>query len=612
MSLRSSAGGPFLFLPTMWFPDLTAEGTDERTAFVVLAWAELFGERTPDTYKVRLNDTLSLVTELAEVSRHAAVDSRWASHLVHVVEELKAEAKTDPILALHYPHLQYAVESLDKGIGQERAARFAEVAVAELRDYGSRVGDHFRQSLAGLPKAKENVLTVVRKLATRAVQQGLTPDECRQYVDETSLTLSPADAGAQIIDRMNSPRQPWTCIVGIVGETADVATLIYGTKFKQLPNRRKPLGHIGTEFLEKVGESFLAVAEVEARSPTDALQSALGPLRLVLDVANFNHRSAPFRLAPFVYLESGGGQRVVALDSGPYGGLEPQRDATDSAAGMQRDGVLARLPERIVTALEQHSVAHASSDPKVRFVNLWVALETLVGHERDASIIDHILRSVVPMIAHRRVHKIITYLAISMHEFGFCDTVADTTGWFRRSTRHQVRRDELLLALTGAAGAPVHDELAKLTAGQPLLCNRLYTVHRTVVSPAELARALSESKKRTEWQLRRIYRARNLLVHAGSPVALLPHLTANLEYYYSLILSRLLHDLARNANWSIEASFEHRRIQFEYLHSKLERDPCGVTVSDVLQQGAGPLGGTQLWPTPAGAPPGNNALLPGT
>lgn len=594
----------------MWFPDLTAAGADEGTAFVVLAWAELFGERTPDTYKVRLNDTLSLVTELAEVSHHAAADSRWVTHLTHVVEELKSEAKTDPVLALHYPHLQHAIASLDKGLGHERAARFAAVAAADLRDYGRRVADHFRESLVGLPKAKEKALTAVRKLATRAVQQGLTPEECRQYVDETSLTLSPADAGAQIIDRMNSPSKPWTCIVGIMGETGDVATLIYGTKFGQLPNRRKPLGHGGTEFLGRMGDAFLAVAEVEARGPADALQSVLGSLRLVLDVANFNHRSAPFRLAPFVYLESGGMQRIVTLDSGPYGGLEPQRDATDSAARMQRDGVLARLPDRIVTALEQHSVAHASSDPKVRFINLWVALETLVGHERDASIIDHILRSVVPLIVHRRAHKIITYLAISLHEFGFCHTVADTTGWFKRSTRGEVRRDELLLALTGAAGAPVHDELARVTVGHPLLCYRLYTIHRTVASPSELKQALSESRRRTEWQLRRIYRARNLLVHAGSPVSLLPHLTANLEYYYSLILARLLHDFARNDDWSIESSFEHRRIQFEYLLSRLEREPSLVTVGDVLQQGSGPLGGRQLWPSPVGAPPVAGAAPP--
>lgn len=199
----------------------------------------------------------------------------------------------------------------------------------------------------------------------------------------------------------------------------------------------------------------------------------------------------------------------------------------------QRDGALARLPDRILTALEQHSLAHTSSDPKVRFVNLWVALETLIGHARGESVIDHMVSSVVPLIIHRRLHKVITYLAISLHEFGFCNSVPDTTGWFRHSNSYEVKREELLLALTGAAGARVHDELAALTATHPLLCNRLFTAHKAVATPASLAQALRASEKRTEWQLRRIYRARNLLVHAGVSLPVLPHLMANLEYYYS-------------------------------------------------------------------------------
>ena len=276
--------------------------------------------------------------------------------------------------------------------------------------------------------------------------------------------------------------------------------------------------------------------------------------------------------------------------------MEPQRNATRSAARAQRDGALSRLPDRILTALEQHSLAHTSSDPKVRFVNLWVALETLIGHARGESVIDHMVSSVVPLIIHRRLHKVITYLAISLHEFGFCNSVPDTTGWFRNSNSYEVKREELLLALTGAAGARVHDELAALTATHPLLCNRLFTAHKAVATPASLAQALRASEKRTEWQLRRIYRARNLLVHAGVSLPVLPHLMANVEYYYSLILARLLHDFYRNESWTITKSFEYRRIMFGFLLRLLDGEPAKVKVKDVLQLNSGPLGEEPLWP----------------
>jgi hypothetical protein len=580
----------------MWFPDLTRTGVNRDTAFVALAWAELFGDRTPDTYQIKLNDTLSLVVELGEVAEQAAADQRWVGHLPYVIDELKAEADADPILNSHFPHLSYAINQLDRGASHARVRRLVAVSHSELHEYGPRVADYFRESIRLLPREKERALDAIRRLATRSLQQGSTPDECRRCVDESSLLLSPDEAGQQILDRLVERQQPWVCIIGVAGDPADVETLINGTGFKPLPNKRKPLGKLGTEFIEKAGGGFLAVCDLEASGYAEAMQKALQPLRTVLDVANFNHRSAPFRIIPTAYLESEGNQYVVALDSHPYGGLEPQRNATRSAARAQRDGALSRLPDRILTALEQHSLAHTSSDPKVRFVNLWVALETLIGHARGESVIDHMVSSVVPLIIHRRLHKVITYLAISLHEFGFCNSVPDTTGWFRNSNSYEVKREELLLALTGAAGARVHDELAALTATHPLLCNRLFTAHKAVATPASLAQALRASEKRTEWQLRRIYRARNLLVHAGVSLPVLPHLMANLEYYYSLILARLLHDFYRNESWTITKSFEYRRIMFGFLLRLLDGEPAKVKVKDVLQLNSGPLGEEPLWP----------------
>jgi len=150
---------------------------------------------------------------------------------------------------------------------------------------------------------------------------------------------------------------------------------------------------------------------------------------------------------------------------------------------MQRQGILERLPDRILTYLDQHSVAPASTDPKVKSVNLWVALETLVGHDQESRIIETVVRSIVLHVVHRRVNKIITYPAICLHQYGFCGEIPDETGWFRNSGAWRVRSDELLLALAGAAGPDVPAKLAALTARHPLLCNRLFAVHTSVKDP---------------------------------------------------------------------------------------------------------------------------------
>jgi hypothetical protein len=278
-------------------------------------------------------------------------------------------------------------------------------------------------------------------------------------------------------------------------------------------------------------------------------------------------------------------------------GISPQNQAIDNAIKYQKNNLLNKLPKRIITSLEQHSVAHSSTDGKQRFVNLWVALETLVGPNHKGSIIDHIVNSINPLIIHRRINNIIKYLAICLYRFGFCDKYPDTTGWFNRSKKGNIRRDELLLAMTDGADVPdVASKLCGITASHPLLVNRISRVYAQLSDSNKLISSLNNSSLRSEWQLRRIYRTRNILVHSGFEMKHLTQLTSHLEYYYSLTLSRILHDFSIYPNWSIEKSFEYRRHMFEYLEECLKNKT--VTVTNMLQPGNDYLGDKPLWKIP--------------
>ena len=74
---------------------------------------------------------------------------------------------------------------------------------------------------------------------------------------------------------------------------------------------------------------------------------------------------------------------------------------------------------------------------------------------------------------------VIKYLAISLNQFGFCNTIPDPTGWFKNSKKGNIRRDELLLAMTNGADIPkVAEDLCTITGNHPLLCNRIWRVFR--------------------------------------------------------------------------------------------------------------------------------------
>lgn len=582
----------------MWFPDLNTAGIDETTKFFLLAWEELFGKTTSTTYTPRQNDTLSLINELGILAEQGEKDERLAYHLVYVIDELQEFIKNDPVLGIKYPHFKYALQNLDRKEKPTVIRRLSAAIGAGLKDYENSVFEHFLETISTVKSnEKDKILTATRLVATRAVQRGLISEECRLTDAQSMLLLSPQDAGEKLLEQIRQEDADWDCILCIEGGSySEIESLIYGTGFEKLPASLKPFGKDGTNFLENYKDFFKANSTVKAKNYIEAFQKAFSPLKRVLDVANFKHRSAPFKVLPSICLRSGRDQRFFDLDVGAYSGIEAQNHATQSAVKMQRAGVLERLPDRIITTLEQHSVAHATTDPKVRFVNLWFALETLVRYNRHHAIIEEVVNNITPLIAHRRINKVIKYLAICLHNYGFCDSIPNSTGWFDKSDSKDIHRNELLLALTGKAGRPVLAELLKITASHSLLCNRLFTVYCFLNDSNKLIKELEKSYERTLWQIQRIYRARNVLVHTGGKVNLLSKLTMDLEHYYSVTMARILYDFEQNDNnWSIEKSFDSHKLMYEYFIDTLKDFPDKITVANALNRAANALDDQPLW-----------------
>lgn len=584
----------------MWFPDLTGKTINQDSAFISYVWAEFFGFGTPINYTPRLQDTLSLVEELENVAQKAEVDSKWQKNLPYIIAELKQVAESDAIIINRYPFFQFSITKLPSPDNVSQVRKVAEVLKIQLLDYENNVYEHLLEAIKLLPKSKGGVLKALKQLATRAIQNGFIREELGSLVSEDSFEQSSADVANRIISYIKpKTASSWTCIICIEGNPSEIEALVTSVGYQRMPGKEKPIGIIGKKYQKYIkgfddDSSFQMIAKIEAQNAFEALQKTLEPLRRIIDVANFMHRSSEFKIQPFAFLKSDEFEDVIDFDARTYLGISPQNDAVKNAIKYQKNDLLGKLPKRIITSLEQHSIAHSSTDGKQRFVNLWVALETLVGPNYKGSIIDNIVNSINPLIIHRRVNNIVKYLAISLYKFGFCDTVPDPTGWFNRSKKGNIRRDELLLAMTTGADVPdVATKLCAVTASHPLLCNRIFEVYSQLSDSGKLISGLNHSKLRSEWQLRRIYRTRNILVHSGFEMPHLTQLTSHLEYYYSLTLSRILHDYSIFPNWSIEKSFEYRQHMFEYLEECLKNKTA--TVTNILQPGNDYLGNNLLW-----------------
>jgi hypothetical protein len=592
----------------MWFPapNFDYSSKDPASLFIAFAWRELFEEYTPQSYQPSLLNTHILLDELKTVATETLKNKRGETYLKSLLEKLKSQANADKVLHNYFPRVQHDISSFEKDTLAKKIEIFSVVTQDKLTDYDDRTYDYFLSILETFSdseekgKPKEKMLLALQNLATLAISQGFSFDECRSIVTESTLSLEPLEVGKQILQSLRTERS-WRCVFALTGNS-DFLPIIKSIGFATLSKDWKPKEN--TEKFKKILDNpagyTLLYQDVRSKSASQAFGSSISLLKRVLGAASLYRRSTFFEIAPYAFVE-GTSSHLFSSHSGTN--LPPSQ----TTKKLIKELLINRSSinhswDQAMNTLELYSLVHTSWDLRTQFLHLWVAFETLIGHASEgnwSNRIAPIVARLTPIVARHHLHSVVKYLAICLHQFGFCGTVPNTTGGFTESTADKIRTDELLLALTGSDGKykQIVNKLLAVVAKHPLLCNRIYTASEGGFKTPEAMKKefLDNCEELTNWQLRRIYRARNLLVHQGIVVPQqLQYLFEKLNYYYSVTFSKVIHDLQDHPHWSVDHSYEHRRLEFKYLSHLLDNSSSNLTVADVLprEEGSAEL----LWP----------------
>ena len=208
---------------------------------------------------------------------------------------------------------------------------------------------------------------------------------------------------------------------------------------------------------------------------------------------------------------------------------------------------------------------------------------SITGSMGAKSIGQRVADRIAPIIAYRRVDKIATYLALSVHATVSRDGQGIVVNLLPASHNDFIAPDDVLRAVTGKEKNDAIMYLFGRCSASPLLCNRLFSIWKEFNDPKGLAASMSRSKTRVEWQIARIYRARNLLVHRGERSPYTWRLLRNAHYYVSSAISRVLHDLRDQPSWTVDTSLVHQSQRYTYLHDQpVKHAGEGITFSDLL------------------------------
>lgn len=213
-------------------------------------------------------------------------------------------------------------------------------------------------------------------------------------------------------------------------------------------------------------------------------------------------------------------------------------------------------------------MALASNADENQILNLWISLESLIPSETksdDVSNIEHVVASLLPFLNLGYIDRLLNNL------------VKDLLRWNSSITRKAFRpipgkkfTDKIAKLLALPEFEAQRNALTYALRDFHLLRDRLDYFRSTFSSPANVIGALDAHKIRLEWQIRRIYRTRNIIVHTGQTPSYTPLLIAHTHDYLDTVLSSLV-NLASKPKiiHSVGQGFKYVELDYANYYSRL-------------------------------------------
>ncbi|MCA1492711.1 hypothetical protein I6F11_17460 [Ensifer sp. NBAIM29] len=226
--------------------------------------------------------------------------------------------------------------------------------------------------------------------------------------------------------------------------------------------------------------------------------------------------------------------------------------------------------ERLVSSINTAALARTSANPENQLISLWSAIEVLLSEPRDQPRIVHYSSLIVPCIAlrHSRRQIIAIYDELLVSYRGRFRRILEKVSTTKYATSKAFAE---LMFLDEHQG--LRDELCRLLADNPLALHRIWKLRSDYEDPKKAFRTITDHSNRVRWQVHRIYRVRNQLVHAGRRPSYLESVILNLaEYYRSAIATIINHAKVEDHASDIDQVVAEIGIRQKILLSELEAD----------------------------------------
>lgn len=559
-----------------WHLDQGKEGM----LFLAQVLDELFFDYTLDTYKPPALNAVYLIIEAIDLINDIEDEIIDEANLQHVLEELEWSLTLDPVVKL------IVKTPLDKFILKGETIRLNDIRIRlevlfhsiNPLKYIEVCQQELKKAVVNLEKKKIKAIsrTYASSLINHRVNKQHLYEKTREFFFRGKQNLQFDDL--DIYFQLTSPTQHDFEVYFIVNNLVrSFSESLKAFDLKIIDSPPKDTLDIANEnnlIPNTMSEVWVEVEKIQACDRHSARREAESRLEMVRDtVILFSHKNHICWREQTLIAQCCEPNPVVI--SAPINTMEKCFDLRVNNAANKLEQLLSKinLSRKSLTkfhqAVDLHGVAATNDKPENQLLNVWIALETIVPSFVDGNgKVTKICNGILPILLKNYVKRIVQNVA------------GDLVRWSRQKTSKRLRKittpnntlyERTICLLCDSSYETLRSEIYSELDNFPLLKNRVFDVSGMFSSPGKLIERLELHKKKIAWQLRRIYRTRNLIVHSGRSPDYLDTLIENAHDYLDQVMSAIVeYSCGEKQASSLEQVFDFSKLEYEVFFKQIK------------------------------------------
>lgn len=579
--------------------------------FFFLRWHEIFNETTFDSWQVRSCNLNIILDEMIEVIEAANDVPVALVNVTHLINEAIEYINDDKFLNKNYPYVKSYLKRLENGFNKlnkeesnnslngeaKSLAKINEikslvhVIKGNISGYKNKVVNKIEKLIQSPPENhyQQELYSLTMNLGIELKSLGYSFNALRSSID----VLKDKQIGVfylrfkRLIEIFSGGEKNFTCLF-LISWPGDIPNFDkYGINFSTKRPQFESLSPEEVAFYGQDSTAKIASIKVKSMDKYAARVDAERSIQFLLDIAtlympnkwaNIKHKKA------LVISDENFIKECTAPDSLPRH-IRETRNTLYNIEGLKE--LISNMHDedvfKITASLQYYRLALVAPTEEAILVNLWIAVESLIQHG-GKNIIDRITKYISSSLSTSYIYLMIKSIPIELkHKWKKLETSALRNqikmqlverGYVSKSSKYMLSPFDLYNIVVDKQHGPLITSFLELVSDNPLLIYRVgYLLNEKYFKDNKsIHKRILKHYNNVQWQIRRIYRARNSLMHKGSCSQQIRPLLQHLQSYYVGTMNNLIHDLTKNPQWSINNALDNRYYLYDHYLSSIKEN----------------------------------------